>query len=363
MHTQAYQNLFQRIYNWAESLPVNASFKDINAITCALATSGGSVRLSNEDQMVVVKANFVSPAQSSFILYAVLDGMGGMKEGAECARLALSAFVSELVLSTQSVLELKVSSAIEKANLTVFEKFKGNGGTTLAGVIINQLNEAVILNVGDSRVYEVSIENKHVKQVSIDDTLGGALASWGSKQFENSNQLIQFIGMGKGLIEPHLMPRSGIEGKGYIIATDGAFKMPEGMFESILSHASSPKEIVHRLIRVSEWIGGLDNASVICVWPENLNFLKENKTVSAIRLYGTQDTLEIQGHMSTQVREAVKINPALAEVEGGEDLEPQLFKDENLLRSAKTSTKKKKTAKRKSSKRLNSQVEIKLLDD
>lgn len=365
----ALQNLYSRVYNWAQILPSACSFKDLSALHCALGSSGGLVRPSNEDQLVVVKANVASSPRNSFTLYAVLDGMGGMKEGADCARMALSGFVAALIFSAEFNLEDRIRSALETANQMVFERFRGKGGTTISAIITSQMNEAVAFNVGDSRIYEFS-PKRSIKQISIDDTLGGALAQLGSgRPSDNSNQLIQFLGMGGGLLEPHIMPLSPFaEDKGYILATDGAYHLPVEVFEAIVHHAGSSNEIVQRLIKSSEWVGGLDNATVICLGPGGLknSATLSDQQVSSIKLYGVQDGLEIQGQMSQKQDQYEERLPLVSrsalplENEEAPKKESATFEKK---RKSSTSKRKKIGKRSRAQKSEQSQIEIKLVDE
>lgn len=155
------------------------------------------------------------------------------------------------------------------ANVAVFEKFRGDGGATLSAVVLTSGGHAHGVNVGDSRIWQIWGEKK-IEQATVDDTLAGQLPnSNGHAHYPPEyTHLLQYVGMGEGL-QPHVIrPAAGIEG--IIITSDGAHTVSKDFFEAIAAQAKTPKTVVERMISVSEWIGGKDNASVICLMTRNL---------------------------------------------------------------------------------------------
>ena len=120
-------------------------------------TDIGKLRDMNQDSY------YISGPGEKVQLYIVADGMGGYKGGEIASKLAVETSKNYIINNWDSIeherdkiLEL-VKSAVEYANLVVFEKSKEipeleNMGTTIDVCLIVQ-NKVYIGHVGDSRVY------------------------------------------------------------------------------------------------------------------------------------------------------------------------------------------------------------------
>jgi serine/threonine protein phosphatase PrpC len=202
------------------------------------------------------------------------DGMGGMKEGATAAELAVSSFVAAFSASKSDSLVEQLRSATETANEEVFRRFSGKGGATLSAIGATNNGEWACVNVGDSRVYGYLV-NGEVKQISTDDSLGNVLSGMEvatpSPQFR---ELLQYVGMGKG-IQVHGIELLNPEIYNCLFLTsDGAHEIDQQLFKDIVVSAGSPKEIARRLTIVSDWKGGNDNATV-AAWAVNTAIINE----------------------------------------------------------------------------------------
>jgi hypothetical protein len=134
--------------------------------------------------------------------------------------------------------------------------------------------------VGDTRIY-IHESNGATTQITIDDTIAGRMAEikgMPAMAPENSpfaNHLAQFVGQG-GSIEPQMfeLPASlfestrsgeGTHPRGILITTDGVHRMPKETFGGALKSAETARDVVSRLIYISEWTVGLDNESALYV--------------------------------------------------------------------------------------------------
>jgi hypothetical protein len=149
-------------------------------------------------------------------------------------------------------------------------RYRERGGTTLTA-IVEFLHESWAVNVGDSRIYELA-RGKEFKQVTADDTIAGELdklrelAPTRSGWDTFASQLAQFVGIGAE-IEPQLIRinRDSI----YLLTSDGVhgYGLNPGTFRQIAVSAPSSQALVSRLLQLSRWRGGTDNASAIATSP------------------------------------------------------------------------------------------------
>jgi len=259
--------LFTAINNWLFR-PIssnNMGIQFVEAIGCALGTAMGKVRSENQDRAVFVRYSSNVPTQS-FLLFALCDGMGGMREGRICANIALVEMIHYLVnnrVKTQTLQEC-LELAIKVANDKVFTQYHEQGGTTLSAVALDSTT-IVGINVGDSRIYQY--DNHSLTQISVDDTLEDRMKI----NNEFSKNLIQYIGMGKDLI-PNILNLS-LE-KGFLLTSDGIPNIGNNNLKEIIKNASSASDAVTKLIRLADWFGGKDNASLIFLSKEPIGFLQ-----------------------------------------------------------------------------------------
>lgn len=202
------------------------------------------------------------------------DGMGGMKEGATAAELAVSSFVAAFSASKPDSLVEQLRSATESANEEVFKQYSGKGGATLSAIGASNNGEWACVNVGDSRVYGF-LASGEVKQISTDDNLGNVLSGMEvATPPANFRELLQYVGMGKG-IQVHGIELSNPDSYNCLFLTsDGAHEIDQQLFKDIVVSAGSPREIARRLTTVSDWKGGKDNATV-AAWAVNTAIINE----------------------------------------------------------------------------------------
>ena len=383
MQTPFEQSLGVRIFDWLRELPKTHVVKNVPEFCSALGSFGGK-RDNNQDLVASFQINLTSNLYDTLTVHALLDGMGGMREGAECARLALSAFMSSLVFNAHDDLEGIVKRAIWAANNAVYDKYHGKGGTTFSALIFSR-NDAIAVHAGDSRIYQL-LPKKILKQISTDDTVAFALERMNpNKNYHleehdsRNNQLLQYVGVGSDF-EPHLNLLSA-SNSGYLLVSDGAYKTLNGTFERLLMNTASPEEAVERVLTISEWLGTDDNASAICIWPQDLYASKNReKRRSNIRIFSLLGDLELQGGLTPpkhekpyiDTGESVKIkaefySPNLEpyEVAVPISIDSKETKKRSSRSSAKTKTKSK--GKRSSRKKYQDEqllpLEIKILDE
>jgi hypothetical protein len=105
--------------------------------------------------------------------------------------------------------------------------------------------------------------NKELEQITQDDNLAGQLRKQGiAVPSDVRNELLQFVGMGDE-VQPHIFEVEASVGDTVIITSDGIHRIHNDTLSRVVTSASSPASLVERLLSLSIWNGGEDNASVI----------------------------------------------------------------------------------------------------
>lgn len=209
----------------------------------AMRTHQGSVRAENQDR--VLTACWREADQTAWVL-AVADGIGGGHAGSEAASMTLSAFVAALLEFQEGALAKRLERACARSNQTLNERWRGKEGSTLSAILVRGEEHAWV-NVGDSRIYAI-------------DPQGGVVPLTKDDALPLGAGLVQFIGIGKGL-EPH----TGEFPDQYhhtLVTTDGVHQYVAPLLPSLVRTATSASMLVDRLIHLSLWCGGEDNATV-----------------------------------------------------------------------------------------------------
>lgn len=250
-----------RLTSWFLRRTASSGGRRVAALSAAVASEIGSVRGDNQDRVAIARGQDF--AGRSFILVALCDGIGGMKNGAECAATALGGFFGSFFDEVQLDCEPEqwLSRAAFKSNSAVNAKLEGAGGSTLVAVLISSGGGVYWLSVGDSRVHH-SLGTR-LTQISVDDTIAGQLGKHVEAGIGQSN-LLQFIGMGKQL-EPHVSRlETGLQGS-VLLTSDGVHFINPDWIGQIIGHSPDPGVCVRRLAELAKWCGGPDNASVAMI--------------------------------------------------------------------------------------------------
>lgn len=251
-------NLQTQLTAWLMRRTSSSGVRRVAPIAAALATDVGEIRQENQDRVAIVRGR--DRLGRPFAVAALADGIGGMQQGAECAALALgslfAAIASEATASIDSGQWLL--RGIHQANNDVHARMHGEGGATISAALISGNGPIHWASVGDSRLYVA--DGSSLKQISIDDTIAGQLGRIGEAGFDQS-KLIQFIGIGKPL-EASVSSLPPHDGVAIFLTTDGVhFLDSTPWFGQLIKHAPDPGVCVRRLVELSRWCGGPDNAT------------------------------------------------------------------------------------------------------
>ena len=328
-----------RIDAWLDRRVKDQAVNEYDSLPACVGTTLGTIRGENQDRAAIVR--FTAERSSrSFLLFSVCDGLGGMQDGARCARLALAEVVSVLVHYDSLDPKGRLLSAVSSANTLLTNEYHGRGGTTLSAVLVAPNGQAWGANVGDSRIYQY-IPNQDCKQISVDDTIAGqiqrlrGLRSIEIERTHFSDHLAQYIGMGEEL-EPHSFKiDTSTHESHYLLTSDGAHGPLSSTVTSLAIHAPSSAELVRRILHFSKWTGGYDNASAVAFGPIPQTALSVERPLNRdlIELWDPYSKLEL-------------IVPTHAHL----DRKPHIGSNKNSEASAPQSVPKKKRSSRKKNK-------------
>lgn len=260
----------ENIAKWISRPLKPHSVSEVLELGASVGTTIGDVRKENQDRAVVARYTSVQHPEKSFVCYGLCDGMGGMTEGGRCAEIALSTFLFRLTQVVTGSAEEAVRSAAIAANTEVNRRYRERGGTTLVAFVIFPESAAAV-SIGDSRIYEIGPQ-KELTQISSDDTIVGQLNRLVGMNSSDSGwdtfagQLAQYVGLGEG-IEPRVYPIN--RDRAYLLTSDGihGYGMSPETLRQFVASCGTTHLLVSRLITLSRWCGGRDNATALCSVP------------------------------------------------------------------------------------------------
>lgn len=243
----------------------------IDELGLAIATHPGSKRDRNEDRIAV--ACIPAPNTETYTVALVCDGVGGSKSGDQAAALAIASIIVDLAQQQEpsSSQELAVA-LVRRADDLVRKELQGRGTTTLVMLLTTTSGDLVCANVGDSRAYSWDPSSNKLDQVTVDDTIENELKDLPG----NPDALIKARGL-----QGRLSQAIGESGRtadelriqtytkerfplGAVLGSDGLWRAARD-FETVVASATTPNDAVRRAIALANWVGGVDNSSLIAV--------------------------------------------------------------------------------------------------
>jgi protein phosphatase len=211
--------------------------------------------------------------------------MGGHSDGEVAAELAVSALTHFIRVSldrmdvtwpfgyefSRSADANRLATGLRLANREVWRKSQaavehGGMGTTISAVLV-QGEQAVVANVGDSRVYRC--RNNQMEQLSVDDTMVADLVSRGLVEAEDQashpmrNVLLQAAGA-QERIDVHVREEVCECGDMILVCSDGLYGvLPEPSIQEALWSTASIEECTQFLERKTLQLGGPDNLAIV----------------------------------------------------------------------------------------------------
>jgi len=234
-------------------------------------TDVGKARDTNEDFY------YVSSQEDNLKLYILADGMGGYNGGEIASKLATMAVkgyiesnFDKISYEKENILEL-IRSAIEYANMVVYEKAKENTelqnmGTTIEVCLIYN-NRAFIGHVGDSRIYRIrkhlirklTQDHSYVQQLVKDGTITKEEADNHPKK----NMLMKALGC-TPFVEPDVTVKGFLKDDIIVICSDGLTNMVTEQEIYDITTENISKSSNNLVDRANE-MGGYDNITVVVI--------------------------------------------------------------------------------------------------
>jgi PPM family protein phosphatase len=251
----------------------------------------GRVRPSNQDNFIFhgsisgvehdqVQKNYTMIFdETSVFSTGVFDGMGGESHGDIASHIAAKEYQDFEILSLSNLLKSdEIIEALQeyyqKANQSVCHECriqKSRMGTTASILVLNG-NEAIISNIGDSRIYRVRDGN--ISLLTKDHTENMTLISNNINPSNKKGRLTQYLGIFENeyIIEPYFNVQSICEDDIYFICSDGVTDMlTDYEIEGLINESTDIQQAISRLVEFALEKGGVDNITAIVVSVKNCN--------------------------------------------------------------------------------------------
>lgn len=211
-------------------------------------------------------------------VFAVSDGMGGLRQGAQAA-----AYVREAIPAMMPF-ALKDAETPEEAGAAFAETVRmvSDGlfntanteyigfGATFCGVWLYQ-DRAIFANLGDSRGYLLPKYKKKIVQVTEDHNIAaimvknGELSKAEAAEHPASSRLTRFVGMSAPARPDYFI--CDIEpGDRILLCSDGLYGMVDNRkLARIMRSSKSPRTVCERLVDGANQNGGNDNISAVYI--------------------------------------------------------------------------------------------------
>lgn len=240
-------------------------------------TDRGKVRRDNQDSFIIEKCK-----AKDCLIVALCDGMGGARAGGLASQLANKAFVSYVygkltsrvnrAIDYQAVLQ----AACDEANGVAYEysqfseEFNGMG-TTIVGGVIKTGGSGYIINVGDSRAYQISRRGWTISQITRDHSLVEELVEYGAitpeqaKHHPQKNVITRALGS-EAKVEADYYSFSLSLGDILLLCSDGLSNMlgDEEIVACARAHPD-PERLCRSLMEIALERGARDNVTVVAV--------------------------------------------------------------------------------------------------
>lgn len=215
-------------------------------------------RDTNEDAVLVSEG-----------LYAVADGIGGLRDGEIASRLALdtldAAFAADRTVSG-------LLGACQEANRAVWGQANGRDnimGTTLAALAMTSDAAGIVLHAGDSRLYR--LRRGRLEQLTHDHTViadqirAGELSEADACTHPHRFVLTRAIG-----VFPHVdVDHSGVScepGDRLLLCSDGLFKtLTAGEIKGALTSEGEPQRFADQLVTAAVERKAEDNVTAMII--------------------------------------------------------------------------------------------------
>ena len=234
-------------------------------------TDCGKVRQNNQDVFKILYDE-----EKAISVLIVCDGVGGARAGNVASSIAADVFMRSIGRYIENIGKLediasKMSEAVSSANRAVYDKSAHDDdyagmGTTLTAAISTPEGE-VIVNIGDSRVYKVTL-NK-ITQITRDHTViedmiaRGVITRSEARRHPNKNLITRALGSSREET-PDVFYLSLEIGEHIVLCSDGLTDVvmdSEILFE--LQKGNTVRESCENLVEMALLRGAPDNVTLV----------------------------------------------------------------------------------------------------
>ncbi|MBQ9664003.1 MAG: Stp1/IreP family PP2C-type Ser/Thr phosphatase [Oscillospiraceae bacterium] len=244
-------------------------------MNCFGLTDRGVTRQENQDSFLIEDCE-----KASCSILALCDGMGGANAGGLASELSAKAFVNHVYhhLSTFptriSDYPRVMSDACDEANgvayaYSQFGDHLTGMGTTLVAAVLRRNGTGYVLNVGDSRAYQM--HRRSLKQISRDHSLVEELVEAGiinaeqARHHPQKNVITRALGSDKE-VEADIFSVNLTLGDSLLLCSDGLSNIvPEEEIAAVLMDSDDAESACRDLMELALSRGAPDNVTII-VW-------------------------------------------------------------------------------------------------
>ncbi len=234
-------------------------------------TDIGLKRKRNEDFLAFRVPEPDTPEYRLGALFVVADGMGGMGGGDVASRTAVAEIMARYYADPAQEPLVALRGAIEAANAAVRSQAERvhlpRIGSTAAGLALLPDGDAVLFNVGDSRVYRIrqnTIELLSRDQSVLQHQLDAGLISPEEARHARNVNVTAFIGQ-PAPIQPFFNRVNTGAGDVFLLCTDGLWDLVEPHEMLHIIRTTPADAAVRKLIELARKRGGPDNITAIIV--------------------------------------------------------------------------------------------------
>lgn len=229
----------------------------------------GKKRKTNEDSVGIFRTELG-------LLFIVCDGLGGGLSGEFASLQTMKKIYNYFITSNVKDILLRIRTAVENANLFIYQKSNGNlsfkGMASTCELLLLNSASFYWAHVGDSRLY--IFHNKKLKQLTKDHSIVQELMDEGKIKFGQvkKDHRINVVSKAIGDLETPSIDTSKMilptkHPYKFFICTDGVTAViRDGELEDLLS-SNDLQETSSRLQNIIERRGSPDNYSFVIVSP------------------------------------------------------------------------------------------------
>lgn len=187
-------------------------------------------RERQEDSFAFVNALDVTEIRRKGLLAAVADGMGGMNDGKLVSEGCIAGVLSEFQsLDREGDLAAQLRDCVIQTNQRLYDRFHGEGGTTLVAAFIYQELLSWV-SVGDSYLYlkrgpglyRLNRDQNYRSKLYLEAIRSGALDTTEADQDPDGPRLSEFLGSESvEEVDQNLRPLRLTDGDSLLLCSDG----------------------------------------------------------------------------------------------------------------------------------------------